>query len=946
MENFFAGLLITLSCAVFSANASDSVASAPIIQGSVSGLALDANGNRYVTGSFYDARDFNPGLGADVKTPIGWTDLFVTRFNADGTYAWTQTVGAADSSFIGSGIVTVNGTVYVCGERYHYTDPATLAPGATPPAASNAIVIAFDATTGALKKSFGDQGIAAFAGIDGATAAAITASGSTLYVTGIQYPDYIHIAVDPPVGSKTLIAQLPTSKTFVWSLDAVSGAPTAAFGSGGVVTLDDLAGENSGRSIALADGSLFATGTVFNFASLPVGVTPLAASAAAKSNSATSSLLRPYFFGSQNAFVASLNPTTGALNSAFAGTGIKSIGGGSVSGNGLAVANGVIYITGGFTLDPAITSVIRGGAFTVDPKAAAAAAEVSTDVFVLALDATTGTESSTFGTNGMIFFGRQFYDEGVALAVSSGTVYVTGSYGNLTQAGGFFYPLAGGSGPVQANTLAGTATKHALHKNGPPAQLNGSASGSTPSNGLAAVNNFGIPNRINGAPGAGASMFIPIGGFGGGGLTDAFVLALDATTGARKTNFSGDGLQTFGGSSSDGGVAIAATGSQVVIAGYSYSTDAGIGGLGTIDATGFNSFLLTLDTATGGGGGAEQNTAPIVHAGDPQTAALPQNPKSDFNQGNFDVYLDPIILDDGLPNPPGALTIKWEQVSGPGTVTFDVPTNAFTGANFSAPGVYVLRVTASDSVLSASDTTTVTVTQNHAPIIDSAPHATPSPAVTGQNVAFSVAAHDPDNDDLNYFWDYGDNNYDYDAATTHAYLAPGTYTVVLHVDDGVDETVSKFKIVVTGDPIFQVDDLQFCVDFSGKGHSTLRVGGVIGGLPKNFNPANVTVNLNSGGAAGTFTLDKNGRAKNKQGTFTLTHKAHGWSFSAKLNSASIDTASLLPDGTVQSNALGLANVSGKHSPANVAVTLGIGAMNFNGNKVVTYSTSNGLAKGK
>ena len=55
------------------------------------------------------------------------------------------------------------------------------------------------------------------------------------------------------------------------------------------------------------------------------------------------------------------------------------------------------------------------------------------------------------------------------------------------------------------------------------------------------------------------------------------------------------------------------------------------------------------------------------------------------------------------------MTLSWARVSGPGTVTFSAPAAAVTSASFSAAGTYVLRLTASDSVLSASDNVTVTV---------------------------------------------------------------------------------------------------------------------------------------------------------------------------------------------------------------------------------------------
>ena len=42
--------------------------------------------------------------------------------------------------------------------------------------------------------------------------------------------------------------------------------------------------------------------------------------------------------------------------------------------------------------------------------------------------------------------------------------------------------------------------------------------------------------------------------------------------------------------------------------------------------------------------------------------------------------------DDGLPNPPAALTYAWTKVSGPGTVTFANAASAVTTATFSLAG--------------------------------------------------------------------------------------------------------------------------------------------------------------------------------------------------------------------------------------------------------------------
>jgi hypothetical protein len=51
----------------------------------------------------------------------------------------------------------------------------------------------------------------------------------------------------------------------------------------------------------------------------------------------------------------------------------------------------------------------------------------------------------------------------------------------------------------------------------------------------------------------------------------------------------------------------------------------------------------------------------------------------------------------------------WAKVSGPGTVTFANPNAVDTQAGFSAPGVYLLSLTASDGQLSTTDQAQITV---------------------------------------------------------------------------------------------------------------------------------------------------------------------------------------------------------------------------------------------
>ena len=62
--------------------------------------------------------------------------------------------------------------------------------------------------------------------------------------------------------------------------------------------------------------------------------------------------------------------------------------------------------------------------------------------------------------------------------------------------------------------------------------------------------------------------------------------------------------------------------------------------------------------------------------------------------------------DDGLPAG-SSLSYTWSKVSGPGTVVFASVNNPVTSATFSASGVYVLQLAASDGALTSTSTTTV-----------------------------------------------------------------------------------------------------------------------------------------------------------------------------------------------------------------------------------------------
>ena len=105
------------------------------------------------------------------------------------------------------------------------------------------------------------------------------------------------------------------------------------------------------------------------------------------------------------------------------------------------------------------------------------------------------------------------------------------------------------------------------------------------------------------------------------------------------------------------------------------------------------------------------NEAPVVNAGIDRTSAWPGG----------GLELQGTVNDDGLPAS-STLAATWAKVSGPGSVTFADSHAPVTSVTFSAPGVYTLRLSATDSALSASDDVTVSLSQfNQAPVVNAGP---------------------------------------------------------------------------------------------------------------------------------------------------------------------------------------------------------------------------------
>jgi len=99
------------------------------------------------------------------------------------------------------------------------------------------------------------------------------------------------------------------------------------------------------------------------------------------------------------------------------------------------------------------------------------------------------------------------------------------------------------------------------------------------------------------------------------------------------------------------------------------------------------------------------NQEPTVQAGPDRTIRL-----------NEAAILNGAVEDDGLPSPPGSVTLLWVKESGPGQVTFADPEAIDTTATFSTVGRYELQLLANDGETVVNDSMAVVV-ENALPVV-------------------------------------------------------------------------------------------------------------------------------------------------------------------------------------------------------------------------------------
>ena len=90
-------------------------------------IAVDNSGNIIVGGNFTFTTDFDPGVGNFNITPAGLQDVFISKFDASGSFVWAKSFGTTSNEFISS-VKIDNGNSILCSGYFRNTvdfDPGT-----------------------------------------------------------------------------------------------------------------------------------------------------------------------------------------------------------------------------------------------------------------------------------------------------------------------------------------------------------------------------------------------------------------------------------------------------------------------------------------------------------------------------------------------------------------------------------------------------------------------------------------------------------------------------------------------------------------------------------------------------------------------------------------------------------------------------------------------------
>lgn len=92
------------------------------------GMVVDALGNIYVTGSFSDSLDFDPGPNIHKLRTSNTPDIFVMKLNSSGNFVWAHSLGGKSYDYGNAIVLDGQGNLYVGGS---FTDTVDFDPSPT-----------------------------------------------------------------------------------------------------------------------------------------------------------------------------------------------------------------------------------------------------------------------------------------------------------------------------------------------------------------------------------------------------------------------------------------------------------------------------------------------------------------------------------------------------------------------------------------------------------------------------------------------------------------------------------------------------------------------------------------------------------------------------------------------------------------------------------------------
>ncbi|MBI4931790.1 MAG: SBBP repeat-containing protein [Bacteroidetes bacterium] len=211
-------------------------------------IAVDTSGNVYITGSFDETADFDPGAGTANLTAVGLTeDMFFAKYDASGNYLWANNIGSTWLSYGYSLTVDKSGNVFITGTFQGTTD--------FDPGAGTANLASVGGTYDVFFAKYDASGNYLWAGSIGSSTGsdygygiAVDTSGN-VYITGRFKgasdfdPSGSTVTLTPVGGYDIFFAKYDASGNYLWAKNIGS-------------TLDD---ESHGLTID-ATGNVFITG--------------------------------------------------------------------------------------------------------------------------------------------------------------------------------------------------------------------------------------------------------------------------------------------------------------------------------------------------------------------------------------------------------------------------------------------------------------------------------------------------------------------------------------------------------------------------------------------------------------------------------------------------------------------------------------------------------------